>query len=189
MTLGIDPGSYFLTLCVVGERDVTLETLPLRKKTKTGPAGEMLAITAIPTVLRDSVILTTIEPEVAWVEHGFGASRQSDFILGAVFGATVATLSNRGLRVEQIHPSVWKKEVTAECGMKTKAGEPGVGSVKKDVANACARKIAIRFNCRRIISGVYDETVTWAHLTPDELDAFSVAWTAGRHAERGTVRR
>ncbi len=187
LTLGIDYDSYGLHVCALPDDGgpPVVVTAKLRKKGD----DEHRAIQAVGAALSQSMeeirhllLYTPVKggggttaprarPREAWIERGFGSSRKADFVLGAIYGATIAAATSvlPGVAVRPLLLSTWKRAVTAECGITTKAGAPGNSMVKKPVANACATQI-------------------WSDLwplaivptDPNHLDAFSVAWTGQR---------
>lgn len=189
LTLGLDFDSYGLHVCALpsdGGPPVVV-TSKLRKKGD----DEHRAIQTVGSALANAVeelrrlLLytpvaggggTTVAQgtpkiEEAWIERGFGASRKADFVLGAIYGATIAVSTSvlPGVAVRPILLSTWKREVTAECGMFTKAGAPGNSMVKKPIANACA-------------SQIWSDTwpLSIVPTDPNHLDAFSVAFAGTR---------
>lgn len=49
--------------------------------------------------------------DLAYIEHGFGASRRSDWALGRVQGAVVAALAARNVVVEEVPLQTWRAGV------------------------------------------------------------------------------
>jgi hypothetical protein len=111
------------------------------------------------------------EMHLCFVERGFGASRRSDFILGAYLGAIYATLAGGWeypYVVNLLDAREWKREVTAASGIgQTKAGK-GNPNAKKDVANEA---------CRALLLLDEIDATDW---TADMLDAWGIAYTGRR---------
>ena len=170
---GVDADTTKLVVCLLsGEppaapTDVNWLTAVLRDARGTF----VHACQAAPSAL--ALALAGIRIDEAYVERAWGNERRSDFPLGAIFGATTIALANvsPGCHVEEMPAHQWKKTVTAAVGLTTKKGDPGLGNAPKPVANEA---------CRRILR---DHNVDSVGLTPDQLDAFGIAyagWTAGR---------
>jgi hypothetical protein len=105
---------------------------------------------------------------VWFLERGFGASRRSDFIMGAFTGAVFVSLSSMPAdAVNLMEAREWKSAVTEVSGIgRTKDGR-GNGNAKKEIANEAVKALLL-------LEGI--ETVDW---TPDQLDAAGIAF-AGR---------
>lgn len=182
MIVGVDIDSYKATICAVpfsGGRPILTEAR-WRPDGKSGdalgvlgqvPAGMVRAL----TILEYDSDRFKVEPNVWFVERGFGASRRSDFIVGAFTGAVVATLTS--LRawppdvtndpINLMDAAEWKREVTGVSGIGVTKKGTGNGNVKKEIANDA---------CRALLLLDEIEPVDW---TPDQLDAWGIAF-AGR---------
>lgn len=186
LTVGIDFDSYGLHVCAlpVDGGPPVVVTSPLRKRG--GRDDEHRAIQACGMSLSaalaqiyevtpgDRAAALTVQAglkrpriESAWIERGFGSSRKADFILGAIYGATIAAAAQLigYVPMRPMLASSWKREVTGEVGITTKAGGRGNGNAKKDLANAC---------CLEIWRDRWPLAI--APGDPNQLDAFGVAW-------------
>jgi hypothetical protein len=178
LTLGIDFDSYGLHVCALPDDGgpPVVVTAKLRKKGD----GEHQAIQAVGAALANAVERVRVlhdgrftPPNVgeAWIERGFGASRRADFVLGAIYGATIAASTSvlPGTAMRPLLAADWKRDITGECGITTKTGGRGNGNVKKEIANQCATQI-------------WSDTwpLSIVPTDPNHLDAFSVAWAGQR---------
>lgn len=171
MILGIDIDTRKLTLCAYDGQEVAWATGELR----TGRAGQQYLAAAQGVMLALAGGLEKADElrrvHEAYVERGWGANRVADFQLGVVFGATVNALSSvrPGCHVGTMTTHEWKRAVTAAVGVTTKRGVPGNGNAPKEQANSA---------CRIILMEAGEPAERVNALTPDELDAFGIAWTA-----------
>lgn len=170
MIVGVDIDTFKLTLCWYGDGVLAWQTAELRKR---GDGAKLFgAILAIPGALARAIERAEVRPTEVYIERGFGASRKADFDLGAIYGATALAFGRvvPGVHVGPMAMTTWKKSLTAAAGMKTAKGDPGLGNCKKEVANSAARQVLMAEGC-------FPEQP----LTPDQLDAFGIAYAA-RHA-------
>jgi len=141
-----------------------VETVVFRPKKKNSRDDVLPAMKAARMALLQSKLY--YQASIFWIERGFGASRQSDFKLGAFFGIIVSTCSAQA-ETNEIQAGEWKREISGSCGLMTKQGHRGNYSLKKDEAHIYVRQVAIRAG--HDISG----------YGPDALDAYAIA-TTGR---------
>lgn len=178
MIVGIDLDSFKATICAVpfdGGVPILVEAR-WREDRQTGDALAHLG--KVPVALRHarteleqaSPERFAVEPNVWFVERGFGMSRRSDFILGAFTGAIMALLhADTGDPVNLMDLREWKSEVTEAAGVGITAKGRGNGNAKKEVANEA---------CRTLLSTLLElDAVDW---TPDQLDAYGIAFTGRR---------
>lgn len=171
MILGIDIDTRKLTLCAYSEDAVTWATGELR----TGRAGQQYLDAAMGTILALAEALETLDPtrllDEAYIERGWGANRVADFQLGVVFGATAIALRRMrpNLHVGVMTTHEWKRSVTAAIGVTTKRGQPGNANAPKEQANSA---------CKIILMEAGEPADRVNALTPDQLDAYGIAWTA-----------
>lgn len=173
--LGIDIDTRKLTLCLLADdgprwATATLETHGSRSGTALQAVRSLQ--NALVSAFAHARAGGIIEwPREAYVERGWGANRVADFQLGAIFGATVVALPHAvpGIHVDAMTTHEWKRAVTAAIGITTKRGQPGNANAPKEQANSACRILLIQ-------AGEPAERVN--ALTPDELDAYGIAWTA-----------
>lgn len=178
MIVGVDYDTYKATFCAVpldgSIRKATVATAHFRPASR---SGEDAMLTALHEVgqgvlygLKESGCMIGEESpvDVVWIERGFGMSRRADFALGCYFGAIYAACANLGVIVNSLEAREWKRTVTKAAG---------IGLTKKGDGNANAPKDVANEACRALLAlGEVDGT-SW---TPDELDAFGVAFTGRR---------
>lgn len=154
-----------------------------RPASRSGDDEMIAALAAVASAIRDGILNlgvgTFYQPRdeaVAWIERGYGASRRSDWSLGAYFGAIHAACSSFGLAgVNPVGAGEWKKIVTEAAGVGlVKDGTRGNPNAKKEVANEA---------CRALLSLGEVDATDWS---PDDLDAFGVSY-AGRVLNRAAV--
>lgn len=113
---------------------------------------------------------------VVWIERGQGASRRSDWCMGAYFAAIYAACA--GLPLGGLNPldaREWKRIVTATAGIgMVKDGTRGNANAPKAVANEA---------CRGLLALGEVDPADWSS---DDLDAFGVAF-AGRDLNRAAI--
>lgn len=165
MILGIDIDTYKLTLCW-WEPDVGQAQWRTARLREWGSASALDAVRATPLGLANAT-MGMHAPREVYVERGWGQNRRGEFELGAIFGATIVAIPRvyPGAHVDWMPTHIWKKAVTAQVGLTTKAGEPGVGNAAKDVTTAAVLAILGSHDIER-------------NVTVDECDAFGVAWAA-----------
>lgn len=113
---------------------------------------------------------------VVWIERGQGASRRSDWSMGAYFAAIYATCAALPLGgLNPLDAREWKRIVTQTAGIGlVQDGTRGNANAPKEVANAA---------CRGLLQLGEVDSADW---TPDDLDAFGVAF-AGRDLNRSAL--
>lgn len=185
MIVGIDYDSYKAVLCGLPfpipalSDQPTVETIVFRPASRSGDDAAIAALKTVNEQLRQSDLVKAAD--VLWLERGFGNSRRADFILGAFFGAVLSTLVEycTEASVNPLDIQEWKREISAACGVTTKAGGRGNGQLKKELAHQYVRQVALR--CRHNIDG----------FGPDALDAYAIAYTGRllnqRALERGAA--
>jgi Holliday junction resolvasome RuvABC endonuclease subunit len=178
--VGVDIDSFKLTLCLV-EADGVLTAARWSTGALRTPAADALdAVANIPSALDLAVARLEAQGGVneAYVERAWGESRRSDYLLGAVFGATLVSIRRYlpGAHVGRLEVQEWKKAVTAEVGMTTKKGEPGIGN---------ASKASVNYACQQILQRA---SLEWER-TPDEFDAFGVAFAAWRRSSGRVIEK
>lgn len=107
------------------------------------------------------------ERHVFFIERGYGQSRRSDWMLGAFFAAIYIAACEFG-PVNPMDLREWKQAVTKVAGIGLTAKGDGNGNAKKEVANEATRAL---------LALVEVDGTAW---TPDELDAYGIAWTGRR---------
>jgi len=169
MILGCDISTTELTLCFLAENAIAWERAALRRDRSQGKWTDALGNVqaALSTALSDAP-----RPAEAYIERGWGANRNADYQLGAIFGATYVALGKAvpGIHVEMMTTHQWKKIVTAKIGMTTKKGVPGLATATKDQANSACRIL--------LMDELFLDAERVQRLSPDELDAFGVAYAA-----------
>lgn len=170
--VGVDIDTWKVTLCALRPDDAPAwQTAPLR--TRKHGLIDAIRATAFALPLAVARLDLLDEPGVEFhVERGRGMHRNADFDLGTIYGAVIVALGRAcpGAHVATMALAEWKKAVTAAVGLTTKRGEPGLGMVKKEVANDA---------CRRLLADRYP---LYAELSADELDAFGLAYAAESRA-------
>lgn len=159
LVIGCDFDSYRLHLCGLPTDGGAplVEQVQLRRKGD----DEIVAIQAVSSALGGAVhrLRQQRNPESpeavdsVWIERGFGASRKADFILGCIYGATIAT-GNHACRqsIRPVMASDWKRHLGV------------AGNAKKEVANARA---ALLWRTRWPLAIIPSD--------PNVLDAFAIA--------------
>lgn len=173
LTLGIDIDSYALHVCGLpddGGPPVTAHATLRRKGDDEHRAIQQVAA-ALGNAARDirALLDGDVKCRDVWIERGFGASRRADFVLGAIFGATIVACGHilPGAAARPMLAADWKREVTGTVGITTKTGGRGNGNVTKPVANdACLRIWRERW------------PLSIVPTDPNLLDAFGVAYAA-----------
>lgn len=179
MILGVDVDSFKATICAVpfdGGTPILVQAR-FRPDSKTGDS--LMYLVKVPAAIRSARALLAeasphrfaAEPNVWFVERGFGASRHSDFIVGAFTGAIMAALAGQSDDdiVNLMLAGEWKRDVTFMSGIGRTAKGAGNGNAKKDVANAA---------CRELLETLLEvDSTDW---TPDQLDAFGIAFCGRR---------
>lgn len=180
MILGVDYSSYEAVLCALpfeGGKP-RLAVARFRPASRSGDDHAIAALGQVSAGIAAAIAdlcLPQGEETVAWVERGYGTSRRADWILGAYFSAIFVDLRRSlGDAVNPIDLREWKKIVTGQSGIGLTVKGAGNGNAKKEVANEA---------CRALLSLVEVDGSTW---TPDELDAFGIAW-AGRALNKMAV--
>lgn len=177
MVVGIDYDSYKATLCALDFDDEKprLQEARFRRKQDTGEDAAVRALgTVEPTILNALALLgdsDRIEECVVWIERGYGQNRVGDWVLGAYFGAIYCAVEPVAF-VNPLDLREWKRMVTAEAefGLTTKG--KGNGNAKKPIANEATRMLLARVG------------VDGSDWTPDQLDAYAIAWSARRLNEK-----
>jgi Holliday junction resolvasome RuvABC endonuclease subunit len=178
MIVGVDVDSFKATLCAVpfdGGTPILVQAR-FRPDSKTGDA--LAYLVKVPAAMRSARELLAeasphrfaVEPNVWFVERGFGASRHSDFIVGAFTGAIMASLA--GITDDPVNLMLageWKRDVTGASGIGLTTKGVGNGNAKKEVANAACRELLETF--------LEVDSTDW---TPDQLDAFGIAFCGRR---------
>jgi hypothetical protein len=163
MIVGCDFDTYKVTFVgLPHEKDgwPTMETVLFRKP---GQSGDDAAIEALKTA-RVMLLQSGLyhKADVFFVERGFGASRRSDYLMGAFFGVIMSTCS-QAAPTNVMHGGEWKKAISADCGVMTKGGSPGNATLKKEQAHVYVREVAAKLG--------HDLT----GYGPDALDAYAMA--------------
>jgi len=140
------------------------ETIAFRPRHKSKPDDALDAMKRARTQLLQSRLF--YQADAFWVEHGFGASRKADFLMGAFFGIIVSACS-AAAPTNEILAGEWKREITGSCGVVTKTGNRGNFSIKKEEAHIYVRQVAL--TAGHDLDG----------YGPDMLDAYAIA-TVGR---------
>jgi hypothetical protein len=169
--LGIDIDTTKLTICAHRDATWTWATGKLRRDRGQGSwLDAVQAVQAALAMALEDADLTHVAHE-AYVERGWGANRNADYQLGAIFGATMVALPRcrPGIHVDVMTTHEWKRAVTAAVGIVTKGGRPGNANAPKETANSA---------CRIILMEAGEDAERVNRLTPDELDSFGIAWTA-----------
>lgn len=125
-------GVYIVTVPLTGAilpETIGWEAIELRPRTTT--KGRMMASTfeaAARTAekLAEAVLIHggvgetgPHEPlAVAYIEHGYGASRRNDFEMGRVQGAVASYLTGIGVPVNEVNAGTWKKDVIGKGNAK-----------------------------------------------------------------------
>lgn len=180
--VGIDYDSYGIHAVRIpfeGEPRHTMKTVPLRRSSDSGPAGEWRALLALPRAMADlgdrilSADLPGYSPTaVVYVERGTGTSRRADFLLGAIYGGIVARLEDETpepCAINSMPLQEWKRAVTG-AGL----GKPN-GNAKKEVAHEAIYAI--------LAAEGWDVDEARIHFDGNLLDAYGIAW-AGREFNR-----
>jgi hypothetical protein len=170
MVIGIDYSSYDAHLCGVGfdGGKPKLVRAVFRPAKASGEAAAIEALKEVGVMLASAVYeFGSDEPHVFFVERGFGASRRADWILGAFFAAVYVTLAGYG-PTNVMEAREWKREVTLRSGVGLTVKGCGNPNVNKDVANEATRALL----------GLVE--VDGSDWSPDELDAYGIAWTGRR---------
>lgn len=171
LTLGVDIDSYAIHVCAIpaGGGPPTAVSHGIRKKGD----DEHRAIGAVSFAFASAVhAIRSSYPEPVggvWVERGYGANRNADFILGCIYGAVIVASGHAlpGVAVRQMKASQWKRHVTGERGVVTKKGGVGNGNAAKALANTVCTEIWLER-----WPDVYPP------VDPNQLDAFGVAYAA-----------
>jgi hypothetical protein len=176
MVVGVDYDTFKATLCALPferlDPPILLQAR-WRPNSKGGDALEHLG--AVPEALGIVLPCLPDEPHVYFVERGFGMSRRSDFLLGAFLGAILAEL-RRGASANMVDLREWKSEVTERAGVGLTAKGRGNGNAKKEIANEA---------CRVLLATLWGfDAGVW---TPDELDAFGIAYLGRKLNARGVA--
>ena len=184
MIVGVDIDSHKASLCAVpfdGGRPILAEAR-WRPNNKTGEA--LAYLDRIPDGLTEATDALAAaspdrfaaEPNVWFLERGFGASRRSDFIMGAFTGAIFVALhtSYPNDRVNLMEAREWKTIVTAVSGIGTTVKGRGNPNAKKEAANEACRALLL-----------LDE-VDGSDWGPDALDSFGIAF-AGRRLNAAAI--
>lgn len=186
IVLGVDYDTHKATLCAL-EFDggqPRMQVARFRKDSATGEDSSIKALGVVgPTILNalDLFGLGVIDAgsvtvgSVAWLERGYGSSRQSDWVMGAFFGAIYAALEPV-MFVNPLDLREWKRLVTKETGIGLTVKGEGNGNAKKPVANEATRAL------------LTDAGVDSTDWTADALDAYAVAWAGRRLNERALAR-
>lgn len=160
LTIGCDFDSYRLHLCGLPNDGgpPLVEQATLRRSKD----DELVAIQSVSGALAGAIhrLRQQRNPEVPesvsgiWIERGYGSSRKADFILGAIYGATIATGNHAcpGVSIRPVNAARWKQHL----------GCPG--NCRKDLANAQA---AILWRASWPLAIIPTD--------PNVLDAFSIA--------------
>lgn len=183
MIVGIDFDTYKITLCALpheAPETALMAQIRLRKDRESGDAHLWAALPGLFVGLRSSPTVMRIlgGADIVFVERGFGGSRRSDYTLGAVFGALLATLPllvPHGRPVNPISLQEWKKIVTKDAGIGLTAKGEGNGNAPKPVANAAVRALASE--------AWLVDVENWSE---DVCDAYGIAY-AGRSLNRTAV--
>lgn len=164
LTVGVDFDSYRLHLCGLPNDGgpPLVEQAQLRRKGD----DELVAIQSVSGALAGAIhrlrqqrpaALDQDKPEGVsgiWIERGYGTSRKADFILGAIYGATIATGNHAcpGVSIRPVNAARWKQHLGC------------AGNCAKPVANAQA---AILWRATWPLAIIPTD--------PNVLDAFSIA--------------
>lgn len=169
MILGIDISTHALHLCFLHDNAVAWSKATLRASGGGWFAAVQGTTAGLAGALHEA---NDLRPREAYIERGWGENRNADFLLGAMLGATAVALTKvlPGIHVEHMTTHEWKRAVTAEVGITTKGGKAGNANARKEQANSACRVI--------LMERMYVDAERVNRLTPDELDAFGVAWTA-----------
>lgn len=163
--LGIDIDTWKLTLCVLHPSLIAFETCTIRQR------GQSLfdAIQGVAPALSLGIARLALVPDEVYIERGRGQHRKGEYELGAIYGATAVAVRRiiPNAHIETVPLPDWKRAVTAAIGITTAKGVPGNGNAPKDVANDACCQILVRER------GFVAPNL----LTPDELDAFGIAWS------------
>lgn len=153
MIAGFDTSTYAIAVALLSDDgdDWSTLTLRLRKASDSGETAGLLALRELEPLLVASDVPWG-DVTAAWIERGFGASRRSDFALGATVGALLAVLPCIGdAAVNPIGLGEWRKALT------------GNGNASKEMIRRELTRLG--FACTT--------------LSEDEADALGIAW-AGR---------
>ena len=178
--LGIDYDTYKATLVALDVRPpvIASETIRYRRAVASGETFMMEALGEVVEALRESPLLPVADAIA--LERGWGASRRSDWQMGAFYGALLAAIKLRypAKPVEYVKAAEWKREVTGKAGMRDGKGN---GNVKKETAHACLAEIAPLIHPELT-------PIEVLALDSDERDALAIAWTYRRMSERTAER-
>lgn len=187
LTLGVDIDSYAIHVCAIPADGgpPTAVSHGIRKKGddehRAIGAVSFAFATAVNQIRRsfpstpytagDGTVVGYMHPTVdgVWVERGYGANRNADFILGCIYGAVIVASGHAlpGVAVRQMKASQWKRHVTGERGVVTKKGGVGNGNAPKALANTVCTEIWLE-----------RWPAVYPPVDPNQLDAFGVALTA-----------
>lgn len=182
LSIGIDYSTYaasLVSLPIDGPIGaVRRRVVKFRPASRSGN-DEMVATLA---VVRNEIIsglagLTTdLSTAVVWIERGYGASRRSDWAMGAYFAAIYAACSSLPLGgLNPLDAREWKQIVTLSAGIGlVKDGTRGNANAPKEVANEA---------CRGLLALGEVDAADWS---ADDLDAFGIAY-AGRDLNRSAL--
>lgn len=166
MIVGIDISSYDAVLVglpyprrALADQPV-VETVVFRPRSRPGEDEAFAAMKTVRSALLQSKLFH--EADVFWVERGFGASRKADFLLGAFFGLILAACAGAAT-TNPMEAREWKREISASCGVTTKAGKAGNANLTKDAAHVYVRQVATKLG--------HDV----AGFNGDQLDAYAIA--------------
>lgn len=187
MIVGVDFDTYKATLCAIpfdrlAPRWATAEFRPARA---TGEDEAIRALARVRKAVYAGITEIVVGPTVIFVERGFGMSRRADWILGAFFGAIYVSLADPTSRlvVNPMEAREWKRDLTGYVGHGLTTKGAGNANAKKDVANEAARILL----AQPLVE--LPPSVEAASLSPDELDAFSIAWAGRRLNATASVAR
>lgn len=158
-----------------GDEVPRLQEARFRRNQDTGEDAAVRALGLVaPTIMTALALLgdsDRTEQCVVWIERGYGQNRVGDWVLGAYFGAIYCAVEPHAF-VNPLDLREWKRMVTAEAGFGLTVKGRGNGNAKKPIANEATRMLLARVG------------VDGSGWSPDQLDAYAIAWTARRLNER-----
>lgn len=178
--LGIDYDTYKATLALLSQGlpvdAIQLQTANYREKKKSGDTFAIEALRQVYSALSQSSLL--FDADAIAIERGRGMNRKGEWEMGAYFGAVMVVVARLRpeIPIAWIEVREWKREVTARAGWRDGLGN---ANAPKPDAHRALLEIAPYLH-----PGLTAED--FEGLTPDELDAISIAWTHRRMSGRAT---